>query len=246
MNQIESKKLIKMFLSSMIFIGLTLIACEKDKTRTIDLSYSPIIQAENFTQSTELTNPFFLFDEGSVYVYEGLTEDGFEHIEVYRTEESKMVMGIPCVVVRDQVWLNNTLHEDTRDWYAQDNDGNVWYMGEDVDNYNDDGSIKDHDGAWEAGVDGAKPGIVMLAAPDVGMKYRQEYYFNHAEDQAEVLAIDAMVTTVYGTFDNCLQTHEWTELDKDANEHKFYAPNVGLIREYSLDDDEEIVLIDIR
>lgn len=220
-------------------------ACKKDEERQPDETYNPEILPANFTNSTNLTNPYLLFEPGKKYIYESQTEDGLERVEVQRLPTTKVVMGITCIVVNDKVWLEGKLIEDTDDWYAQDNDGNVWYMGEDVDNFNPDGSLRDHAGSWEAGVDGAKPGIIMLADPQPGMAYRQEYYFDEAEDEAEVLELGVTVTVPFGMFNNCLKTREWTELEPDVNENKFYAPGIGFVKAVNSDGEEE-VLTDIQ
>lgn len=224
---------------------LAIVACKKDE-RQPDDSYNPVIDVANFTQSTTLTNPYLLYPPDKKYVYEGQTADGLEHIEVQRTASTRIILGITCIVVNDKVWVGGQLAEDTDDWYAQDNSGNVWYLGEDVDNFNPDGSLKDHHGAWEAGVDGAKPGIVMLAGPQTGQTYRQEYYFNEAEDQAKVIATGLTLSIPFGTFTDCIQIEEWTELEPDVREHKFYAPGIGLIKEVNVTDNEEIVLKEIQ
>ncbi|MEJ7741010.1 MAG: hypothetical protein WKF97_26630 [Chitinophagaceae bacterium] len=132
------------------------------------------------------------------------------------------------------------------DWYAQDNEGNLWYFGEAVDNYNSNGTLKDHAGSWEAGVDGAQPGTIMPANPKAGMAYREEYYFNHAEDRAEVIATGQTVVIPFGTYENCIKTRNWTELEPDLNENKLYAPGIGLVKEVNLKDNTEINLIAIQ
>jgi hypothetical protein len=225
---------------------LMVAACKKDEKRKIDSNYQPNVVPANFTNSTMFTNPYLPFEAGKKYIYEAATADGTERVEVQRIDGSKIVMGITCIIVNDKVWLNNVLIEDTDDWFAQDNDGNVWYMGEDVDNFNDDGSFKDHHGAWEAGVDGALPGLIMPANPTKGFAYRQEYYFNEAEDQAEIVALNVTVETPYGIFTNCIQTHEWTELEPDANETKYYAAGIGVVKVRDETDNEEENLIDIQ
>ncbi len=93
---------------------------------------------------------------------------------MYVTFMTKEVLGVTCVVVDDKVWLDDELIEVTLDWYAQDKDGNVWYMDEDTHEY-EDGKAVNSEGSREAGVDGAKPGIIMMANPIVGVVYRQEY-----------------------------------------------------------------------
>src|SRR5215470_10872990 len=212
-------------------VVLALVACKKDNARSPDTSYNPVISTADFTNSTSLTNPYFQYQAGKKYIYEGQTEDGFEHTEDMLLTETKQIMGITCIVVIDSVWLDGKLHEETHDWYAQDNSGNVWYFGEEVNSYNPDGSLKDHEGAWEAGVGGAKPGYAMLANPQLGNKYRQEYYFNVAEDVAEVIELGLTVTVPYGTFQNCIKTKETTDLEPDVIGYKFYAPGIGQVAE---------------
>lgn len=223
-----------------------LFACKKDEVRQIDASYKPDVSVSKFTASTNFTNKFLPFEPGKTYVYEAQTKEGRERIEVKRKTETKTILGIVCIVVYDRVWLNGILIEETDDWYAQDNEGNVWYFGETVKNYNPDGSFKDTGGSWEAGVDGAQPGIAMLAEPKAGMRYRQEYYFNEAEDEGEVLETGLTVTCTYGTFAGCVKTRDFTALEPDLNENKFYAPGIGAIKEVNITDNETLQLVAIK
>ena len=123
--------------------------------------------------------------------------------------------------------------EETDDWYAWDNDGNVWYFGEDTVEYlyddNWDPAGTSTEGSWEAGVDGALPGIVMPTDPMTGMCYQQEYYEDEAEDMGKVLRLEMNVSIDYGDYEGCLKTKEWTPLDPGTVEHKYYAPEVGLV-----------------
>lgn len=227
---------------------LCMISCKKDEVRTPDTTYNPSVVASDFTKSTIIDNPFYKYVIGKKYVYESVQPDGVEHIEYERTNQTKVIMGITCVVEHFVKSINNVLVEDTYDWVAQDNQGNVWYMGEAVDNYDPTtGAFKDHHGAWEAGVDGAKPGIIMLANPQVGNKYRQEYYFNNAEDEAEVVATGVTVTVPQGTYTNCVKTRDWTALEPDVNEYKYYASGLGLIKEEEvMDPSQKSELIEIK
>ena len=218
-------------------------ACKKDPVRVIDGSYDPDVSLAKFSDPTNFTNPYWPHEPGKSYILESTTPEGLEKIEKVRIGETKVILGITCAVIHDRVWLDGTLIEETFDWHAQDNDGNVWYFGEDVKNYNHDGTFKDNAGAWEAGVDGAKPGITMLADPKVGMKYREEYYFNEAEDQAEIVATNEAVSVAFGSFTNCIKTRNWTELDPSAEEFKWYAPQVGVVKVLKVADNqvEELV-----
>jgi len=190
--------------------------------------YSPVINPADFV--SEVTNKYFTLKPGKKFTYRDSA--GTERIEIVVTGETKKIMGVTTIVVRATEWKKGVLKEDTRDWYAQDKEGNVWYFGEAVDNYVD-GKLDNHSGSWEAGVDGAKPGIVMLGRPKVGEIYRQEYYREHAEDMGTVVALDKKITTSAGAFTDCLQIKDWSKIEW-ASEYKYYCPTPGfLVKEES-------------
>jgi uncharacterized membrane protein YkoI len=193
-----------------------------------DGPYNPVIDPNNFVEGVD--NPYFPLTPGTTFIYEGETEDGTEHIEVLVTDDTKVILGVECVVVRDTVSVDGEMTEDTYDWYAQDVEGNVWYMGEDTKEY-ENGEVVGTAGSWEAGVDGAKPGIVMQAAPPAGEPYRQEYYAGEAEDMAQVISLIESARVPYGSYDNLLVTKEWTPLEPGIAENKYYAAGVGLVLE---------------
>lgn len=190
-------------------------------------------------------NPYFPRIAGTKYVYEGKTQDGLELNEIEILHETRQVMGITATVMRDTAYLNGELIEDTYDWFAQDKAGNVWYLGEDVKNY-ENGQLKDTAGSWEAGVDGALPGIIMYADPaaHIGEKYRQEYYKGEAEDMAELLSISESVTVPYGSFDHVVQTKDYTPLEPDLLEYKYYAEGIGDVKTVNPKTGEEVVLVE--
>jgi hypothetical protein len=190
--------------------------------------YNPIINPEDFV--AQVSNQFFPLVPGTTFIYEGLSEDGPERNQMSVTSQTKVIMGVICVVVWDRVWLNGSLIEETYDWYAQDRNGSVWYFGEDSKEL-ENGVVISTEGSWEAGLDGAKPGIVMMGQPVIGEVYRQEYLKGEAEDMAEVLALNASVSVLHGTYSNCLQTRDWTPLEPGIAEFKYYASGVGLVRE---------------
>jgi hypothetical protein len=193
-----------------------------------EVFYEPVIIPSDFV--LHIDNPYFPLVPGTTFVYEGVSEDGNETSEMRVTDETKIIMNITCTVVHDRVWLEGELIEETYDWYAQDRDGNVWYFGEDSKEI-EHGVVVSTEGSWVAGVDGAQPGIVMLADPIVGKEYRQEYLKGEAEDMAEVLALNESVTVQYGTFTHCLLTRDWTPLEKGVAENKYYENGVGLVKE---------------
>jgi hypothetical protein len=175
-----------------------------------------------------IDNPYFPLIPGTRFRYKGKTDEGIEVNVVEVTRHTKRILGVPAVVVRDRVILDGTVTEDTFDWYAQDRAGNVWYLGEDTKEY-EDGKVVSTAGSWEAGVDGAQPGVIMKARPEVGDKYRQEFYKGEAEDAAEVLSVTERVTVPFGAFDRVVKTKDYTPLEPNMLEHKYYAPGVGLV-----------------
>jgi len=210
---------------------------EDDDGNGSDVVYNPVIDPNDFVDTID--NPYLPFTRGNSWVYEGETEDGTERIEVVVTNDTKVIMGVTCTVVRDTVSIEGEIIEDTYDWFAQDKEGNVWYFGEDSKEY-DDGEI-DTAGSWEAGVDGAKPGVLMMANPLAGFTYRQEYYRGEAEDMAQVIHLNQTVTIGDDTYNNVLVTLEWNPLEPGDDENKYYAPGIGVIMEVQVKGDSEQV-----
>jgi hypothetical protein len=193
---------------------------QKASTQEQQKAYAPRIDPSEFT--TTIDNEYFPLKAGTTFIYQG----GAERSEMSVTSETKKVMGVECVVVDHKEWEGEKLIEKTYDWFAQDKEGNVWYFGEDTKEYKN-GEVVSTKGSWEAGVDGAKPGIIMQAHPKVGQTYRQEYYKGEAEDMAKVLRLNDSVAVPYGSFDHVLVTKEWTPLEPSYHEHKYYARGVG-------------------
>ncbi|MFC3491686.1 hypothetical protein [Glycomyces rhizosphaerae] len=191
--------------------------------------------------TTTIDNPFMPWIPGTVFTYEG----GGETIVVEVTDQTREVLGVNTVVVHDTVSEGGEVIEDTYDWYAQDADGNVWYFGEDSREMSG-GEVTSTEGSWEAGVDGALPGIAMEADPQVGDYYYQEFYEGHAEDTGEVVAVDEQVEVPYGTFEDCLRTEDVNPLDTSVIEHKFYAEGVGFVLEIGVQgSDQRIELVSV-
>jgi hypothetical protein len=194
--------------------------------------YAPRIDPAEF--SATITNPYLPLRPGNRWIYEGRTEDGLERKVVEVTDETRVVMGVTCVMVKDTVTLDGQLHEDTVDWFAQDRAGTVWNFGEETRKRADDGTFSPA-GSWEAGVKGAQPGVVMPADPSPGAPYRQEYLPGEAEDMARVLSIDESLQVPYGSYVQVVVTRDWSPLDPGVAEHKHYAPGIGLIREEAVE-----------
>jgi hypothetical protein len=176
---------------------------------------------------TTIDHPYWPMKPGSKWVYrEAAGEGSVQRVEVTVLDETKEILGIQATVVHDVVSEGGQLLEDTFDWYGEDRSGNLWYLGEDTKEY-ENGKVVSTKGSWEAGVDGAQPGIILPANPAVGMTYRQEYYAGEAEDEAQILSIGELAEVPYGSFDHVLLTKDYTPLEPDLLEHKFYALGVG-------------------
>jgi hypothetical protein len=180
--------------------------------------------------STTVDNPYFPLPVGARWVVRVTDQEGTVQNQVITvTDQTKRIAnGVEARVVHDVVREDGEPVEITYDWYAQDSDGNVWYFGEDTAEYAD-GKVSSTKGSWEAGVGGARPGIVMLAQPTVGESYHQEYFEGEAEDIGTVVALDESVSVPYGSFDRVLVTEDTTPLEPQILEHKFYAPGIGVV-----------------
>jgi hypothetical protein len=197
--------------------------------------------------STQIDNPYFPLVPGDRYIYRETDAEGAkQRVVVNVTDKTKSIAnGITARVVHDRVTEHGKVVEDTFDWYAQDSDGNVWYLGENTVECKK-GKIKSHSGAFEAGVDGAQPGVIMPADPVPGLQYRQEYYAGHAEDKAKVVATDEQAEVPFGHFTNTLMTKDVNPLDPKVNEFKFYAKGVGPVLAVAVSggtDREELVKV---
>jgi hypothetical protein len=186
--------------------------------------------------TTKIDNPYYPLAPndraGRRWIYQS-TE---ERIVVTVTEETKDIQGVTARVITDVVTNRNGggFVEVTKDWYSQDKDGNVWYLGEDTKEY-ENGKVASTKGSWEHGVNGAYGGIIMPADPQPGQTYRQEYYKGEAEDRAKVVTLDARVTVPFGTFENALKTADSSPLEPGAVEFKYYAKGVGHVLRTSED-----------
>jgi hypothetical protein len=219
-------------------------SAEEKTQETTQQAYAPHIDPAEFT--TKIDNEYFPLKPGTTFVYEGKFHGTSERDVMAVTRDTRRVMGVECVVASDRVTEDGKLIEQTYDWYAQDKEGNVWYFGEHVTEYKN-GKVSGHEGSWESGVDGAKPGIAMKADPKVGETYRQEYYKGVAEDRAKVLSLNKSATVPYGSFDHVLMTEEWTPLEPNIVERQYYVAGVGDIIESTVEGPpERIELVDVK
>lgn len=236
--KIENKRISNRKKNFIILLGVVTIAAVLLVTyvagvfKSEEVHYNPVINPDDFV--SQIDNPYFSLVPGTTFVYEGVSEDGFERDEMAVTNQTKDIIGVTCTVVWDRVWLNGTLVEETYDWYAQATNGSVWYFGEDSKEI-ENGVVVSTEGSWEAGVHGAKPGIVMMGYPAVGEVYRQEYYKGEAEDMAEILSLNTTVSIPFVTYTSSLEIKEWTPLEPGIVEAKYYVSGIGLVKEVVLE-----------
>jgi hypothetical protein len=213
-------------LATVAALALAASACGSGSARSLPEGAEEVtLDPSDFV--TTIDNPYWPMQPGARWVYrETDAEGGRQRIEVTVTNRVKTILGIHATVVHDLVTEDGEPVEDTYDWYAQDKDGNVWYLGEDTKEL-ENGKVVSTKGSWEAGVDGAQPGVVVPGKPEVGMSYRQEYLEGEAEDAGKIVSLDERIRVPYGTFDHVLETEDTTPLDPDLVEHKYYAKNLG-------------------
>jgi hypothetical protein len=188
-------------------------------------NYEPRIEPKEFRARVD--NPWFPLVPGTVFRYR--ERKGAEITDDVMTvmAQTKVVMGVPCTVVHDVVSEHGVVKEDTYDWFSQDDEGNVWYLGEDSSAYDDRGGVS-KEGSWEAGIDGAQPGIMMYAKPVPGPGYWQEHATD-AQDKAQVMALREAVQVPFGSYPDSVRTKEWSELEAGSS-MKWYVRGVGFVR----------------
>jgi hypothetical protein len=188
-----------------------------------------------------VANPYFPLEPGTVFHYRGSEDGEALHERLTVTDRTKMIQGITTTVVHDVLFARGRLAEKTSDWYAADNDGNVWYFGEATATYDAHGHVISTEGSWEAGVDGAVAGTIMPAGPHPTDAYRQEFSRGRAEDQAWIVQRGVRVRVPYGRLDKVVRTFEWTRLEPHVVSAKFYAPGLGIVMERDVAGGDELV-----
>jgi hypothetical protein len=183
----------------------------------------------------KIDNPWFPLLPGMRWVSTGV-KDGKKSVDHYVvTQKTKDILGVAATVVRDTLTQKGKVVEGTWDWYAQDKQGNVWYLGERTREYNSAGQVISKSGSWQTGVKGARPGIFMPAHPKIGAGGYQEYWPGQALDKYRIMSLSASVTVPYGTFThNTLRTRETTALEPGIVDGKNYAKGIGQVAEQTV------------
>jgi hypothetical protein len=207
-------------------------------------SYHPEIDTGAFT--ADVDNPRFPLVVGRTLVYSG-AKDGKTAIDLFHaSRRTRVIDGVRTRVVEDRLFLDGVLEERTSDYYAQDDCGNVWYFGEDTAELDGHGNVTGTEGSFHAGVDGAQPGVFMQASPEVGRRFRQEWYAGHAEDTYKVIGLSEPVRVAFGSFPHALRTAETTALEPGVLDNKLYVRGIGEVVEKAIKGPrEKLVLVDI-
>jgi hypothetical protein len=216
--------------------GLALLASLASPSRVgaRKATFTDSFQTERCTFATRGRNPYFLLIPGHRLELEGRDGNTVVHLTITVLGDTLTVDGVETRVVEERESEDGELVEVSRNYFAFcEETGSVFYFGEDVDNY-ENGVVDNHDGSWRAGIDGARPGVIMPGLNLVGARYFQEIAPDVALDRAETVSVTETLTVPAGTFQNVLKTKETTPLEK-GREFKFYAPDVGLIRDADLD-----------
>jgi hypothetical protein len=206
---------------------LALSACGGTSSSLPQGSKAEKLDPSKFT--TEIDNPYWPIQPGSHWVYSEVEDGAAQRVDVTALDKTKTLDGVTARVVHDQVTRKGHVLEDTYDWYAQDSDGNIWYLGENTKEF-DNGKVNT-EGSWAYGVDGAQAGVVVPADPEQGQKYREEYWAGHAEDAAEVLNTTSQVQVPLGRYQDALLTRNYSSLEPTVEEMKLYAKGVGPVME---------------
>ena len=188
-----------------------------------------------------INNPFMPAIAGMKWVYSG-KKDGQRTADIQIVSSHKhLVDGVATTAILDRGYVAGKLEEKTFDYFAQDLFGNVWYFGEDTEELKPNGQVDNTEGTWHAGVNGAKPGIVMEASPVKGDFYHQEFAGNVAQDEAQILGLHQSTTVPFGTFNDSLLTKEFSPLEPGVIEHKYYVAGIGFVSSISTAGESEVL-----
>ena len=201
------------------------------------MAASNVFNKSNFSSPLKIDNKYFPLKPGTTMIYEGKSEEDHTRDVFVVTNDTKEIASITTRVVHDDGYVKGEHEETTDDWFAQDDQGNVWYMGEYTTDLSNKGS---HEGSWEAGVKGAEAGVIMEANPKVDDTYNQEFSKGVAEDKGTILSLDEKITVPYGTFSNVLKTKDFSALEPDIVENKYYAQNIGEIKAMNVKGESEV------
>ncbi len=224
-----------------------LVACKHDDAADATQEKADrrvkILAGVKFSHPRDITNRYLPLASLKQDVLEGM-EDG-KQVRVERTaltnkHKAFKINGqmVNAAVYEDRAFVSGELEEVATDYFAQDDIGTVYYLGEEVDEYKH-GKVANHDGAWLLGKDTSIPGVILPAHPKVGDRFKSEDVSKEIDECDEVVSISETTTVPAGTFTDCVKVKE--TLGDGKVEYKYYAPGVGVVREIPSDGDELLV-----
>ena len=218
-------------------IGVSIASAGNAPSASSGTTYEPVLDPSHFVG--RIDNPYFPLPVGRTLTYRGIKDGKTQIDRVTVTSRTKVLEGITATVVHDVATHRGTPLERTFDFYAQDDQGNVWYLGENTKAYRPNGTV-DTSGSWQSDVHDGEPGIIMEANPQVPDAYRQEYSKGVAEDTAWIVDRGGKVTVPYGTIDHALTSLEFARIEPDVVDQKIYGPGLGIVSETALTGDHEV------
>jgi hypothetical protein len=217
--------------AAVVAASLPLAAAQKPVSRPWTASFGAV--PANLT--TVGQNPYFVLEPGYELTLEGKEDGKLVRLVIAVLGETKVVGGIETRVVEERETRDGAVVEVSRNYLAiEKSTRDLYYFGEDVDIFKG-GRVTGHEGAWLHGTAGARFGMLLPGAPEVGLRYYQEQAPKVAMDRAEVTSVSTTITVPAGTFRTCLRTEETTPLEPNAREEKVYAPGVGVVKDGSLE-----------
>ena len=228
-----------------VTVGRVAGTCEKCGLRRFNRHatvFAPAFNPANFNADTAVTNTFFPLVLGSIRVYYTIDLEGDEEqVRFEVLEETRQIAGVTCTALIDQVLSDGEVVEESINWYAVDQAGNVWHFGGEFKEIVD-GEVIESTG-WESGVDDAEPGIAMPADPQIGQVYALGFYADETEDKAEILSLDGYAEVTYGEFTGLLETRAWSPLSPEEVDFEYYAAGIGEVLTVNQETGERVELI---
>jgi hypothetical protein len=223
--------------SLVVTMGMTIAHAGSAPAGPSGIAYEPKLDPAHFV--SKIDNPYYPLPVGRTLTYRGVRDGVTQTDTVHVTNRTKVIEGITARVITDVATHHSRLLESTTDYYAQDDQGTVWYLGEDTKAYDSQGNV-DTSGSWTAGVNDAEPGIIMESNPQIPDGYRQEYLAGEAEDTAWVVNRGTSTNVPYGTIHNTMTSLEFARIEPTVVDQKIYGPGLGIVRETAISGDIEI------
>ena len=205
-------------------------AMDKPVASSADATWQEDFGLAGCTLATRGRNAYFVLEPGHQLVL----EKGAIKLQITVLDETRVINGVATRIVEEREWDQGQLQEVSRNYYALcEQTKDVLHFGEDVEVYQNGKPVKT-DGTWLAGSNGNRPGLVIPGKPRPGMRYYQEIAPGVTLNRGEVISLRETCKTAAGTFSNCMKVRGTSGMDSKKLEYKYYAPDIGLVRDASL------------